>query len=59
MKLSVVVEGFSYEGYDTPFGIFSTRELAEAAQQELRSKEYHADFIEVVEYELDKPEQSY
>lgn len=52
MKLFAVVGGWNYEGYDTPVGIYSSREKAEVALKEVKAG---YDERGIVEYELDGP----
>jgi hypothetical protein len=50
MKVFVLIGAHNYEGYSEPEGIYSSRQLAEAAKPHIYP---HYDDIEVQEYELD------
>jgi hypothetical protein len=52
-KVWVVLEGYNYEGYSKPEGVFSSKELAEAVAAKRRADKYQPDYVDVFEYEVD------
>lgn len=59
LKLYVVIEHYPYEGYGLPYGIFSSREAAQAfinTNKQVKYFFYKLENVEIYEYELDKVE---
>lgn len=53
MTVYVVCGGWSYEGWDKPVGVYSTKEKAEAARVDTYKRYRRHDFVDVFECELD------
>jgi hypothetical protein len=54
MKVWVVLEGYNYEGYGDPQGVFSTEEAAERFAEKIRRGRYPPDSVEVFEMAVDE-----
>lgn len=49
--LYVLIGGISYEGYNPPLGVYSTKELAEEAKAKAVKDDF--DVLHIFEYKLD------
>lgn len=54
-KVFVIIGGWDYEGYTSPTGVYSSRELADAAVAHARANHSYDD-LDVLEYTVDHGE---
>ena len=53
MEVWVVLDGYDYEGYGPPCGIFSTKEKAVALRAKIMAREYPPDSCEIFKFLID------